>query len=327
MARSTPRSRLRGASLRALVLAAGAGTRLQPLTPVLPKPLAPVAGRPVAAHVLERLGALDLDAVAVNLHHGADLVERCLGRGPVYLREDWLRGTAGALAGAAAFLREAGHFVVASADGVHDIDVAALVARHRESGAAATITVKRIAHPETCAIVLLDHLGMVAQFVEKPPPDQVFTDLASVGVYCFSTDVLDLVPLERPYDIAGELIPALLARGDPVAAYRTGAWWSDVGTATELLQANLAAARGEVELTHAPHTQAGDVRVYDGSDVHADARVEGPAAIGPGCGVRERAVVRGALVLPGAVVPAGGAVQDTIHGSGDDVVREWLRHA
>ncbi len=297
-----------GRGLRALVLAAGAGTRLRPLTDTLPKPLAPVGGRPVAARLLERLGGLDLDAVALNLHHGADLVERVLGRGPLDIREPWLRGTAGALAGAEQFLRPGGDFLVASADGVHEIDLAALMRRHAESGAAATITVKRIARPETCAIVALDPNGGVERFVEKPAPGAVFTDLASIGVYCFRAEVLELIPHDRPFDIAGELIPALLGAGLPVAAYETSAWWSDIGDPQELLAANL----------HLGFV-AGDC------DVAPDAVIEPPVMIGPLSVVGAGATVRRALVMPGATVAPQALVEDAVHGRGDDVLRVWLR--
>jgi NDP-sugar pyrophosphorylase family protein len=290
------------------VLAAGAGTRLRPLTDVLPKPLAPVGGRPVAARLLARLAGQDFEAVALNLHHGADLIERVLGAGPVYLREDWLRGTAGALAGARRFLRAGGDFLVASADGVHDIDVAALVARHRDAGAAATITVKRIARPETCAIVGLDERGYVRRFIEKPAVGEVFTDLASIGVYCFSPEVLELIPDERPFDIAGELIPALLDAGLEVAAYETDAWWSDIGAPADLLAANLHEAF-----------------VAEGCAIAADAVVEPPVMIGPHAQLEAGAIVRRSLVLPGAMVGAGAVVEDAMHGSGEDVLRAWLR--
>ena len=310
------------------MLAAGAGTRLRPLTDTLPKPLAPVAGRPVARHLLERLAALDLDAIAVNLHHGADLVERCLGDGAVYVREDWLRGTAGAFAGAAGVVGP-GTLLVASADGLHDIDMAALAAWHRSSGAVATITVKRIANAETCAIVELGDDGLVRRFVEKPAPEELFTDLASIGVYCFEPEALELVPDDRPYDIASELIPALLATGHPVAAYATDAWWSDIGTPAELLAANLAAARGEIDLGHAEsHAAAGlgeGVRVYAGSEIGAGARIVAPAVVGPDAVIGPRAEVRHALVLPGAQVAAGAVVERTIHGDGAGVIRSWLR--
>lgn len=290
------------------MLAAGAGTRLRPLTDVLPKPLAPVGGRPVVARLLAQLGRLDLDAVALNLHHGADLVVRALGGDAAhYLREEWLRGTAGALAGAAPFLRAGGEFLVASSDGVHDVDLAALIARHREAGAAATITVKRIARPETCALVDVDAAGHVRRFVEKPPPDAVFTDLASIGIYCFAPEVIDFVPADRPFDIAGELIPALLEAGAPVAAYETSAWWSDIGTPDELLRVNL--TLGEVVE----------------SEVAADARLEPPVMVGPRSRIGSGAQVARSLVLPGAEVPARAVVEDGVHGSGEDVLRTWLR--
>jgi NDP-sugar pyrophosphorylase family protein len=288
------------------VLAAGAGTRLRPLTETLPKPLAPVAGRPVVVRLLQRLRGFD--AVALNLHHGADVIERVVGPGPVYLCERWLRGTAGALVGAADFLRAGGDFLVASADGVHEIDLAALARVHRESGAVATITVKRIARPETCAVVGLDARGFVERFVEKPGPGEVFTDLASIGVYCFAPEVIELVPEDAPFDIAAELIPALLGAGMPVAAYETDAWWSDIGDPDELLAANL----------HFAH-------VAEPSEIMPGAIVESPAMIGPYSHVAAGAVVRRSLVLPGATVPDGAVVEDAIHGSADDVLRAWLR--
>jgi mannose-1-phosphate guanylyltransferase/mannose-1-phosphate guanylyltransferase/phosphomannomutase len=284
------------------VLAAGAGTRLRPLTERLPKPLAPVGGRPVVARLLDRLGGFE---VALNLHHGADLVERMVGPGPVYLREEWLRGTAGALAGAADFLR-GGDFLVASGDGVHDVDIDALVARHREAGAAATITVKRIERPETCAVVELDADGLVERFVEKP--DDPFSDLASIGIYCFTPEVLGFIPADRPFDIAHDLIPALLEAGMPIAAYETDAWWTDVGDPGELLAANLRVAH-----------------LAEPCEIAADAQVQMPSMVGPHSRVGARAVVRGALVLPGATVPDGAVIEGVIHGTGDDVLRAWLR--
>jgi NDP-sugar pyrophosphorylase family protein len=283
------------------VLAAGAGTRLRPLTDVLPKPLAPVGGRPAVVRLLERL---PFDC-ALNLHHGADLIARVVGGPATFIREPWLRGTAGALRGAAGFLRAEGDFVVASGDGAHDVDFGALIARHRESGAAATITVKRIARPETCAIVALDEGGFVTRFVEKP--SDVFTDLASIGIYCFSPDVIELIPGDRPFDIAAEQIPALLAAGMPVAAHETAAWWLDIGSPADLLAANL-------RLAH----------VEEPSEIAADAVIDG-AMVGPHARIEAGAAVRRSLVLPGAAVAAGARLEGAIHGTGEDVLRAWLR--
>lgn len=284
------------------MLAAGAGTRLRPLTPTLPKALAPVGGRPVVLRLLERL-----EEAALNVHHGAELIRRVVEPRAICIHEPWLRGTAGALAGAAEFLAGA-DFMVASADGVHDVDFQALQETHVASGAVATITVKRIARPETCAIVELDAAGQVRRFVEKPLPDAVFTDLASIGIYCFKPEVLGLIPDDRPYDIAGELIPALLDAGLPVASYETDASWSDIGDPAELLAANLRLGF-----------------VAEDCDVASDAVLQPPVMVGPNCVIGAGARVTGSLVLPGSVVPAGSHVVGTIHGDPEDVLRTWLR--
>jgi NDP-sugar pyrophosphorylase family protein len=189
---------------------------------------------------------------------------------------------------------------------VHDVDLDALVARHRETGSAATITVKRIDRPETCAVVALDGDGLVQRFVEKP--DDPFSDLASIGIYCFAPEVLRFIPDDQPFDIAHDLIPALLEAGMPIAAYQTDAWWTDIGDPGELLAANLRVAR-----------------VAEPSAVAVDAQVQMPSMIGPHSRIGARAVIRGALVLPGAVVPDDGVVDGVIHGTGDDVLRAWLR--
>ena len=152
----------------------------------------------------------------------------------------------------------------------------------------------------------MDGDGRVQRFVEKPAPDRVFSDLASIGIYCFSPEVIDFVPADEPYDIAGQLIPALLDAGLPVGAYETDAWWSDIGDPRELLRANL---------------YFGDV--ID-SVVEPDAVIEQPVMIGPKSAVGSEAVVSEALVLPGAVVPPRMVVRGTIQGTGEDVLRTWL---
>jgi NDP-sugar pyrophosphorylase family protein len=320
--------------LKALVLAAGRGTRLRPLTDHVPKPLAPVAGRPVVEHLLKRLPGAGVRAAVFNLHWRGDQIVDRLGDGerfgvPLsYVREPELRGTAGAIAGVAPFLGDE-DFLVVSADGFHDVDIAGLAARHRASGAAATITVKRLAAPESCAIVEHDDGGLVTRFVEKPAPGEVFTDLASIGIYCFSPAVLPLIP-GRPYDIAGELIPEVLHRGLPVAVYPTNAYWNDIGTLAELRNANLAAVRGEARTAWPAAIEEGvaaaaGVQVYAGSRIAEGASLEAPAAIGPLAGVATGALVAGAVVLPGASVPEGAVVRGQLFGAPEDVARTWAQ--
>lgn len=287
--------------MRALVLGAGRGTRLRPLTDHVPKPLAPVLGRPVIEHLLPRLPA----PVAVNVHYRAERMRAVLGD-VTFVDEPRLTGTAGPLASAASFLRDE-PFVVASGDGFHDVDVAAMVERHRGAGAIATVGLMRIPSPERSALAELDDDGMLVRYVEKPRPEEVFTDLASIGLYVFEPEVLDLVPAGRAYDMARELIPSLIPRG--VAGWVAAGYWNDIGTADDLLAANLHAARSRPV-------------VVEPCDVAPTAELE-RCVVGPRAVVGEAAVVRDALVLPGARVPAGARVERAVSGDGEGVWEAW----
>lgn len=282
--------------MKTLVLAAGLGTRLRPLTDHIPKALAPVAGRPVIERLLDRLDG----EVVVNTHHHAAQLRARLGDRVRWSHETELLGTAGALRGAGID----SDVMVLSGDGVHDVDLAALAAHHRAAAADATITVKRLADPSQCAQVELER-GFVTRFAEKPP--EAFTDLASIGIYCFTRAALAHVPAGRPSDNARDLIPALLEAGLRVAAYETDAFWSDIGTPEELLAVNLELA-------------AGEPRVHAGCTV--DGVVEGACQVGPGATVRAGARVREALVLPGAEV--AGAARG-ICGDPAAVAEAWRR--
>jgi NDP-sugar pyrophosphorylase family protein len=314
--------------MRALVLAAGLGTRLRPLTATLPKPLAPVGGRPVIEHLLARLAGEGIDRAVVNLHWMADQVIERLGTGDAfgielaYSHEERLLGTAGAIGGAGTLLGE-GDVMVLSGDGLHDVALRDVAQRHRQSGAAATIAVKRLPRPETCALVTLDEAGLVTRFVEKPPPQEVFTDLASIGIYCFSPAARDLV--RHGYsDVARDLIPALLERDMPVAAIHTDAWWSDIGTLSELTAANLALVSGDV-LTALPaeHTGTADVQLYAGTRVARGAVLEAPVAAGPDAVIGAGAHIQGAVILPGAVVPQGTVLAGGLFGDPAAVAAAW----
>jgi len=338
--------------VRALILAAGFGKRLRPLTSVLPKPLAPVAGRPVVEHLLARLPGEGIDCAVVNLHWlGEQLVERLEGgtargvegraaRGQAggatrelpggaapglelaWSREPRLLGTAGAIRGARGLLGDS-DFMVLSGDGLHDVDLRAVVDRHRRSGAAATITVKRLSRPETCALVALDEAGMVTRFVEKPPRHEIFTDLASIGIYCFSPAAADLIPT-GPSSIARDLIPALLEHGMPIAAIETAAWWSDIGSLDELTAANLAVLGGDVRTASpAQHTRLAGAQLYSGTHVDADAVLQGRVAAGPQALIGRKAHVHEAVVLPGAVVPGGTLVSGGMFGDPAAVAAAW----
>jgi mannose-1-phosphate guanylyltransferase len=313
-------------------MAAGMGTRLSPITDHVPKPLVPVANRPALEYLLARLPEAGVTEVAINLHHYGDAVRAAFGDGSrLGLRIHWsyepeLLGTAGGAAPVANFLRETGEpFLVLSGDGLHAIDLAALVRRHHEAKAIGTLTVLEIDDPSRFGVCVLDEAGLITAFQEKPALADALSRWASCGVYCFEPEVLDRLPDAQFFDWARDVLPRMLADGDRLAAYRTDAYWSDIGTVADLLRANLDLVSGALGLadgagidpTAAIDPSAhidGAVAIGARASVGADVRISGPVAFGAGARIGEGAALRDAVVLPGSAVAAGSIVLGGIVG-------------
>jgi NDP-sugar pyrophosphorylase family protein len=212
--------------LKALVLAAGEGTRLRPLTLDLPKAMVPVDGQPILAHMLAWLARHGIRDVAINLHHCLDVITDFFGDGSARgMRitcsyEDRLVGTAGAARRLAGFLGD-GPFLVVYGDVLTDLDLDALLAFHRERagadpGAAATLALYRVPNPTEVGLVGLDGSGRITRFQEKPRPEEVFTDLANAGVLVVEPAVLDAIPDGEFADFGLDVLPGLLAADAPL---------------------------------------------------------------------------------------------------------------
>jgi NDP-sugar pyrophosphorylase family protein len=231
------------------VFCAGEGTRLRPLTLDRPKPLLTVAGRSILEYILGWLREQGVREVAINLHYRADAVVRALGDGArlglriAYSHEPELLGSAGALRPLAPFLVPAGSerpFVAVYGDVLTTLPLAPLLALHERVQPTMTMAVMDHPRPTEAGIVEFvggedwhgGEAGRVTRIVEKPTPEQVFSTIANAGVFVFSPSVLDLVPASGTADIARDLIPAVLAAGRPLAAWRVppeSVIW-DVGT-------------------------------------------------------------------------------------------------
>jgi mannose-1-phosphate guanylyltransferase len=327
--------------MRAFVMAAGLGTRLSPITDHLPKPLVPVANVPALELLLARLPAAGIEEVAINLHHHGDALQAVFGDGSrLGLRIHWsqeptLLGTAGGAEPVRDFLREPGEpFLVLSGDGLHAIDLGALVERHRAARADGTLTVIEVEDPSRFGVCVLDDEGLIAEFQEKPSLAEARSRLASCGVYCFEPAVLDRLAPGRFTDWARDVLPAMMADGERLAAYRTDAYWSDIGTVGDLLRANLECVSGALGIGVATGIDAhatieetarieGPVAIAAGATVGAGAHITGPVAIGAGATVGANAALRDAVVLPHSTVPGDSIVLGGIVGDIATLGREF----
>ncbi len=302
-----------------MVLAAGLGTRLRPLTYEINKPMVPVLDRPVMAHIVDLLDRHGFDETIANLHYFPDSIREYFGERLTYRTEPELLGTAGGVRGCAEFFGDEA-FLVISGDALTDIDLRAFAARHREAGGVATLAVKKVTDTREYGVVLHDRAGRITGFQEKPEPEEALSDLGNCGIYIFEPRIFDYFP-DRPFvDWAQDVFPALLAHDVPFHIHEVRDYWNDVGSLAELRQGTFDALRGELRLQVAGEEVAPGVTVAGAAPLPGDAEVEGPVWVGRdvefGAGVR----LTGPLVLgDGARVGDGAQLRESILFPGTEV--------
>lgn len=221
--------------MKAMILAAGQGTRLRPLTDRIPKPMVVVAGKPILEHNLELLARHGACEVVINLHHRPQTIIEHFGDGSrwgvhiTYSFEPELLGTAGAVKRAQEQFDNT--FLVLYGDNLTTCDLSRLVVFHQAKDGIATIALHCRDDPAASGIVGLDDQDRVIQFVEKPKPEQIFSHLVNAGILVLEPKVLDAIPGRMPADFGRDLFPSLLARGEAIYGYRMSQgedlWWID----------------------------------------------------------------------------------------------------
>jgi mannose-1-phosphate guanylyltransferase len=303
-----------------MVLAAGLGTRLRPLTYEITKPMVPVLDRPVMEHILELLARHSFHEVIANLHYFPETIREYFGARISYNYEPELLGTAGGVRACAPFFG-AEPFLVVSGDALTDIDLSAFAARHRAAGGIATLAVKRVPDTREYGVVLHDREGRVTGFQEKPDPEEALSDLGNCGIYIFDPAIFQYFPARPFVDWAQDVFPALLEADEPFYMHEINEYWNDIGSLAELRQGTFDALYGDLRLqVEGEEVRPGviiaggappadlelDGPAWIGRDVQigSDVRLMGPLVLGDGASVGDRASLRESIVFPGTdVVP------------------------
>lgn len=234
---------------RAMVLAAGKGTRLRPLTNDIPKCMVPVAGVPVLERNINWLRLFGITDLIINLHYKPEAVRRYFGAGQdwgvdiTYSVEETLLGTAGAVRNVARLFDDT--FFVWYGDNMSTCDLAQLYALHRSKASVATIALFYREDPTSSGIVGLDDEARIVRILEKPRPEQVFSHWVSAGIFVLEPEVFDYIPPTGESDFGHDVLPALLQAGRPMYGYRMspdeGLWWIDTPADLQRIQQEFAA--------------------------------------------------------------------------------------
>lgn len=334
--------------MRAMVLAAGLGTRLRPITFDMPKPMVPVLNRPVMEHILRLLAKHGFEETIANLYWFPDLIESHFGDGSgcgvklSYSREDALLGTSGGVRNVADFLGD--DFLVISGDALTDIDLTAMRAFHESHDGIATLATKRVEDTTQFGVAITDAEGRIGGFQEKPQPSEALSDLANCGIYMFRKEIFDFFPAPgaskaaKPGDPDGfadwamDVFPRLLESDVPFYSHEIDAYWNDVGNLEELRESTYDALSGAVQVEQIgevvdgfrsgtaeedePELE-GPVLLGPGCEIGDDVRIDGPSVIGDGATIGAGSRVKDAIVLPGARIPERSVVIGAILGARD----------
>src|SRR5918997_5722032 len=325
-----------------MVLAAGKGTRLFPLTGEAPKPLAPVANVPIIGHIFDLLAAHGVGEVYANVHYLADALLKTYGEEAFIngmsvrlSREERLLGTAGGVKRLAKHFDET--FVVVSGDALTDIDVKDLVAFHKEKGALATIALKRVHDTSGFGVVEAEEEGSILGSQEKPAPEEAISTLANTGIYVLEPRALDYVPEGAFFDFAKDVFPRFLENGERFFGYQGDFYWSDIGTLAAYRQAQYDVLSGKVRVEIPGEKRGEGLWVGEDAQIHPSATIEGQVLIGrdavvgrgvtlsgdvtvgSDCWIRPGATIKRSILLPGASVGDGAYLEDCIVGHGYDV--------
>jgi mannose-1-phosphate guanylyltransferase/mannose-1-phosphate guanylyltransferase/phosphomannomutase len=317
-----------------MVLAAGLGTRLRPITFDMPKPMVPVLNRPVMEHILRLLARHGFTETIANLHWFPELIEEHFGDGSScgvalsYSREEQLLGTSGGVRNVADFLGD--EFLIISGDALTDLDLAAMREFHQSHDGIATLATKRVTDTSQFGVAITDSAGRISGFQEKPDPSEALSDLANCGIYMFRKEIFDFFPepgtskAAKGGDPAGfadwamDVFPRLLESDVPFYSHEIDAYWNDIGNLAELRESTVDALTGAVQVEQIGEMVdgyrsgepqgdegklAGPVLLGPGCEIGDDVRIDGPAVIGDGAKIGAGSRLRDVIVLPGAELP------------------------
>ena len=287
--------------MKAVILAGGEGTRLRPLTSNTPKPMMPLANKPMMEHIVSLLSLHGFDEIVVTVAFLANQIRDYFGDGSDfgvtmrYATEDSPLGTAGSVRNAADELDDT--FLVISGDVLTDIDLTAFVKAHRDAGASASIALKHVENPLEFGIVITQPDGTIERFLEKPTWGEVFSDTINTGIYVLEPVVFDHIPEGEVVDFSSDVFPALLDDGHTLHGYVSDGYWEDVGTLEAYSRAHTDVLDGKVKV-EIDGFQLGDRR-WIGTDVEIspEARIDDPVVIGDSCRIEPGVHIRPYTVL------------------------------
>ena len=329
--------------MKAMILAAGKGTRVQPITHVIPKPMIPILQKPVMEFLLELLKEHDFTEVMVNVSHLAEEIENYFRDGQSFgveiaysfegsIQDGELIGDALGSAGGLKKIQDFqtffdDTFVVLCGDALIDLDLTEAVRRHRAKGALASLVTKTVPKDQVSSygVVVSDDDGKIQAFQEKPNVEEALSDTINTGIYLFEPEIFEHIPSGTSFDIGADLFPALVKQGAPFYALPMDFEWVDIGKVPDYWQAIRSVLQGDVRQVGIPGKEVkpgvftglnvaanwdkinveGPIYVGGMTKIEDGASLIGPTMIGPSCYICEGATIDNSIIFDYSRIGAG----------------------
>ncbi|NEO62663.1 MAG: NDP-sugar synthase [Moorea sp. SIO4G2] len=336
--------------MKAMILAAGKGTRVRPITYTIPKPLIPILQKPVMEFLLELLRQHGFDQIVVNVSHLANEIESYFRDGQRFgveisysfegrIVDGQLVGEALGSAGGMRKIQDFypffdDTFVVLCGDALIDLDLTAALKFHKEKGAIATLVAKPVPREQVSSygVVVTDETGRIKAFQEKPSVEEALSTNINTGIYIFEPEIFKYIPSGQEYDIGGELFPKLVETGAPFYAVPMDFQWVDIGKVPDYWRAVRGVLLGEIKNVPIPGKEVApgiytglnvavnwdkvDIKgpVYIGAMTHIEdgAKIIGPTMIGPNCWICSGATVENSVIFEYSRLGAGVRLVDKL---------------
>jgi mannose-1-phosphate guanylyltransferase len=322
-------------NMKAMILAAGKGTRVRPITYTIPKPLIPILQKPVMEFLVELLRRHGFDEIMVNVSHLANEIENYFRDGQKFgvqiaysfegqIIEGELIGEALGSAGGMKRIQDFSPFfddtfVVLCGDALIDLDLTEAVKWHREKGAIATVVMKSVSPEEVSSygVVVTDESGRIKAFQEKPSVEDALSTDINTGIYIFEPEIFNYIPSKTEYDIGSQLFPKLVEIGAPFYGISMDFQWVDIGKVPDYWQAIRSVLLGEIKNVSVPGREVlpgiytglnvavnwdkveitGPVYIGAMTKIEDGAKIIGPTMIGPNCWVCSGATVENSVIF------------------------------
>jgi mannose-1-phosphate guanylyltransferase / phosphomannomutase len=303
--------------MKAVIMAGGFGTRLRPLTMNIPKPMVPMANKPMMDHIVDLLLDHGYDDILSLLYYHPEVIRTHFGDGSDfgitmnYVQAEADFGTAGSVRNAADKLGDE-PFIIISGDVLTDFDLTAALEFHKSKGADATLVLTRVPNPLQFGVVITDDEGKITRFLEKPSWGEVFSDTVNTGIYILENHVLGMIPYREDFDFSKQLFPMMMQEGMKLYGYIAEGYWRDVGNLNEYQEASMDILSGDVKVKLGGK-QHGRVHIGEGAEVKGDlSRFKGSAVIGANCRVAASANITNSIIGKNVTIFDGADISNSV---------------